>query len=280
LTLVGSDARFDGSFETAGHYDTQSGLRTGVISLNPCDVRVKGKKATNLTAVIQYYPDKKQWISQDMLADFYGGRIAGQMRLGSKNSSRPENSIQLTVTDAFLQRFLKDSPKESARTQKQSVGEINAYLSVITPLAPDEPRIGRCMFTVANMQVGKISPLAKLLFFLSLTETKDYAFERMTVNSYIQDDILHIEQLDLAGDSVAFKGSGTIDLPTEALNLLLEARGKRLASSNPSPLESLTESLFGTVMRIGVKGTLDDPEIKKHMPMLEAPLELLGSPED
>jgi len=277
LTLVGSDAQFDGSFETTGHYDTESGLRTGVISLNPCDVRVKGKNATNLTAVIQYYPDQKQWISQNILADFYGGRIAGQMRLGLKNSARPENSIQLTVTDALLQRFLMDSPKESAHTQKQSVGDINAYLSVITPLGPDETRIGRCMFTVANMQVGKVSPLAKLLLALSLTEPTDYAFEAMRVNSYIQDDTLHIEQFDLAGESVAFKGNGTIDLPTEVLDLLLTAR---LASSNPSPLESLTEGLFGTVMRLGVKGTLDDPQIIPHMPMLEDPLKLLGSPED
>jgi hypothetical protein len=279
LTLIGSDARFDGVFDAIGRYDTQTGLQTGAVSLNSCDVRVRGKRATDLTAAIHYDRDKKQWISQNVLGDFYGGRVAGQVRLGLKNSLRPENSVQLSVTDASLQRFLMDSPKESARTQKQSVGNISAYLSVITPLSPDDPRIGRCMFRVENMQVGKVSPLSKLLLALSLTDANDYAFETMTVNSYIQDDTLHVEQFDLAGESLAFKGSGTIDLPTEMLDLLLIARGGRLASSNPSPLESLTEGLFGTVMRVGVKGTLDDPEILTHIPMLEDPLKLLGSPE-
>ena len=276
MTLVGSDARWNGSFDATGHYNTQSGLQTGVVSLNPCDVRVKGKKATDLTAVIQYYPEKKHWFSQNVLADFYGGRIAGQMRLGLKGSERPENSVQLSISDASLQQFLMDPPKESERTRIMSVGEINAHLSLITPLSPSEPRIGRCMYTISNMKVGKFSPLAKLLLAMSLTEPSDYAFETMTVNSFIQNDTLHIEQLDLAGESVAFNGSGTIDLPTEALDLLLLAR----SSSNPSPLESLTDGLFGTVMRIGVKGMLDDPEIKTHMPVLEDPLKLLGSPGD
>ncbi|MCP4456013.1 MAG: hypothetical protein GY809_31540 [Planctomycetes bacterium] len=280
LTLIGSNAEFDGAFDATGHYNTQTGLQIGVVSLNSCDARVRGKSASNLTAAIHYDRDKKQWSSQDVLADFYGGRVTGQARLGLRSSQHPENSIQLSVTDASLQEFLMDSPKESARTQKQSVGNINAYLSVITPLSPDDPRIGRCMFTVDDMQVGKVSPLSKLLLALSLTDANDYAFETMTVNSYIQDDTLHVDKFDLAGESVAFKGCGTIDLSTEMLDLLLIARGRRLASSNPSPLESLTEELFGTVMRVGVKGTLDDPKIKTHMPMLEDPLKLLGSPEE
>ncbi len=283
LTLMGADAEFiKGSFRAAGHYDTQSGLQAGKISLTPCDIRVKGKRATNLTASIYYDKEQKKWCSQDVLADFYGGRIRGQICLGLKSSEQPENGIQLTVTDANLQKFLMDSPKESARSQKQSVGNINGYLSIVAPLGRDKQRIGRCTFTVSKMQVGKVSPLATLLAALSLTEKSDYAFHSMTVNSYIQGETLHIEQFDLAGESVAFKGNGTISLPTESLNLLLEARGtsdKRLASSNPTPLQSLTEGLFGTVMRVSVKGTLDDPEIKTYMPMLEDPLKLLGSPE-
>jgi hypothetical protein len=284
LILIGSEAELlHGSFVAAGHYDTESGLQTGMVSLNPSDVRVKGKKATNLTANISYDPNEKKWLSQDVLADFYGGRIAGQISLGLKSSIRPENCVQLTITDASLQQFLMDSPKESAHTQRQSVGDINGYLAVITPLSPEEQRIGRCMFTVSNMQVGKMSPLFKLLLALSMrtkkkiTESNNYAFETMTVNSYIQGETLHIEQLDLAGESAAFKGNGTINLRTEALDLSLIAR---LTSSTPTPLESLTEGLFGTVMRMIVKGTLADPDIKTHMPMLEDPLKLLGSAEE
>lgn len=275
LTLIGSDAQFEGSFRATGHYNTESGLQMGSVSFNPSSVRVKGKKATNLTATVQYNAKKKQWASQDILADFYGGRISGQLRLGLKNSDRPENSVQLSVSGASLQSFLMDSPKESARTQKPSVGTINGFLSAITPLSPEEPRIGRCMFTITGMEVGKVSPLSKLLAALAQNKTSDYAFETMKVNSFIQGDTLHIEQLDLSGD-VALTGNGTISLPGEALDLLLTARG----NLNPSPLQSLTDGLFGTVMRIGVEGTLDDPEIITHMPVIEDPLKLLGSPED
>ena len=57
------------------------------------------------------------------------------------------------------------------------------------------------------MQIGKISPLAKLLLVLQLTEPKDFAFEQMLVDSYIQDGKLFLEQFDLSGKAVAFNGS-------------------------------------------------------------------------
>ena len=109
------------------------------------------------------------------------------------------------------------------------------------------------------MQVGKVSPLGNVLSVLRLSEPTDYAFERMSIDAYVRADKLLISKLDLSGRSVAFTGSGTMDLPTDEINLTLTARGARVAAAGPSVLQSLTEGLSGAVVRMEVTGKAGSP---------------------
>jgi hypothetical protein len=129
------------------------------------------------------------------------------------------------------------------------------------------------------MQVGKRSPLANLLSVLNLTETSDYAFDQMTVDAYIQDNKMFLRQLDLSGKSVAFYGSGWLDLKTDDIKLTLTARGRRLAPASPSIWQSLTEGLSRAVVRVEVKGKISDPQITTMpLPVIKETLEILGTP--
>lgn len=140
--------------------------------------------------------------------------------------------------------------------------------------------LGACSISVADMQVGKVSPLAKLLAVLRLTEPTDYTFERMLVDSYVSRDKLIIRQFDMSGRSVAFNGSGWMDLPSENVNLTLAARGQRLATTEPSLLQSLTEGLGGAVVRMEVTGNAYDPRVEtKALPVIEDSLKILGRPQ-
>jgi hypothetical protein len=140
-------------------------------------------------------------------------------------------------------------------------------------------RLGRCRLKIIDMEVGKLSPLAKLLQVLNLTEPSDYAFDQMVVDAYIQDNEVFLRQIDLSGKSLAFNGSGWLDLKTDDINLILTARGKRLATKRPSILQSLTEGLSRAVVRVEVKGKAGDPQITtRTLPVIGETLEILGTP--
>ncbi len=155
-------------------------------------------------------------------------------------------------------------------------------------------RQGVCRVDIANMQVGRVSPLGNVLSVLRLSEPTDYRFERMLIDSYIRGDTLLVSKLDLSGRNAAFAGAGTMDLPTDELNLTLTGRSQRLAAGAPSvpgspnpihriwePLQSLTEGLSGAVVRIEVTGKVDSPHVQtKALPVIEDSLKILGMPED
>jgi hypothetical protein len=142
-------------------------------------------------------------------------------------------------------------------------------------------RRGVCHVEIANMQVGKVSPLRNVLSVLRLSEPADYTFDRLSIDSYIRADKLLISKLDLSGRSAAFTGSGTMDLPTEEINLTLTARGTRGAAAEPSVLQSLTEGLGGAVVRMEVTGKAGSPHVQtKALPVIEDSLRLLGTPEE
>jgi hypothetical protein len=145
--------------------------------------------------------------------------------------------------------------------------------------APGAGRRGVCHVDIANMQVGKVSALGNVLSVLRFSEPTDYTFERMSIDSYIRADKLLIPKLDLSGRSAAFTGSGTMDLPTEEINLMLTARGARVAAAEPSVLQSLTEGLSGAMVRMEVTGKASSPRVQtKALPVIEDSLRILGTP--
>ncbi len=146
---------------------------------------------------------------------------------------------------------------------------------------PGVPRRGVLHVDIANMQVGKVSPLRNVLSVLRFSEPTDYTFDRMSIDSYIRADKLLIPKLDLSGRRAAFTGSGTMDLPTEEINLMLTARGARVAAAEPSVLQSLTEGLSGAVVRMEVTGKASSPRVQtKTLPVIEDSLRILGTPEE
>jgi hypothetical protein len=151
-------------------------------------------------------------------------------------------------------------------------------LNINTRIGSNYSRIGTCRFTITEMQVGELPLLAKLLSALRLTEAKDTAFEQMFVDSYIKRDRLVVKKLDLSGQDLAFSGSGWMDLTSRNVNLTLTARGRRLATDDPSVLQSLTEGLSQAVVRVDVTGNLYDPKItRRTLPVIEETLQILGT---
>jgi hypothetical protein len=193
----------------------------------------------------------------------------------------------------ILQNLVSVLYPASSGPSSTSSGTMDAWLSLqgrisddVRPEAPagrgpGVPRRGVCHVEIANMQVGKVSPLRNVLSVLHLSEPTDYTFDRMLIDSYIRADKLLIPRLDLSGRRAAFTGSGTMDLPTEEIDLTLTARGARVAAAEPSVLQSLTEGLGGAVVRMEVTGKASSPHVQtKALPLIEDSLRILGAPEE
>jgi hypothetical protein len=129
------------------------------------------------------------------------------------------------------------------------------------------------------MQVGKLSPLAKILYVLKLTEPQDFAFEQMFVDSYIKQKKLFLEQIDLSGKALAFNGSGWINLQSRNTDLVLFARGRRLATAEPSVFQSLTEGLGQAAIRMEVTGNVYDPKVTTTaLPLISETIKTFATP--
>jgi hypothetical protein len=128
------------------------------------------------------------------------------------------------------------------------------------------------------MRLGKLSPIAKLLSVLKLTEPKDFAFDRMVVDAYINHGRLFVKKIDISGESLAFEGSGWIELGERIVDITLTARGPRLADVEPGLLQSLTEGLGQAIIRMEVKGSVEDPVITTtRFPVIKDGLDVLGT---
>jgi hypothetical protein len=198
---------------------------------------------------------------KDFVADFYDGRLTGKLELNQLSGMGTGYILQTSFENVDLKQFLSDSNSPKNGHNGYTSGRMDGLLSVSGKIEDNYRRIGRCRLQITGMEIGRLSPLAKLLHVLKLGESTDFAFDQMLVDSYIKKDRLFFDRFDLSGKAVAFNGSGWMGLQEQNINLVLMARGQRLATAEPSLLQSLTDALGHGVVRMEVKGDLYNPEV-------------------
>ncbi len=269
--ITGFDGKFDNIKIT---FRSDKGFGDLEANLSDGKIRVRGKTLDKLKAHIYYDKANKKWRAEDFTGQFYGGKVVGTFEL---DNLRKQYVLQSGFSDVDLKEFLSDTDREPKTADGYSSGLMEGALNVTASLGDTDSRIGRCRLVVENMQVGKLSPLDKLLMILQLNDPKDYAFDQMVVDSYIKGDNLYFDCLDVSGNAIAFTGTGKMNLETEDIEMVLYGRGKRLAMSEPKGLASLTEGLRQGVVRIEIDGNIYDPNIKtKTMPIIKDAIGLFG----
>jgi len=276
--MSGSKIHLDAALTTEGTYKTSEGLTACRTALDDGSLRIKGKSFTALKANILYDPDLRQWSTEDLTADWYGGKLKGKFTFKQPAGQAGEYVLQTGFNNVDLKQFLSDTESRKVPENGHTSGKMNGSFSVNARIGDNSSRVGACKLQISDMQVGKLSPLAKLLSVLQLTEPQDYAFDQMFVDSYIRQNDLLVKKLDLSGRDVAFYGSGQLDLKTQSVDLSLIARGRRLATDDPSIFQSLTEGLGQGVVRMNVTGNFNDPKVTtKTLPVIESTLQILGA---
>lgn len=279
LTISGAAAELSGALRVQGVHDTKLGFSSGRMSLDAERFTVKGKSITDLKADIILDPNTGRWSAENFLGDCYDGRILGNFQVAEADQGVLRYLLEVAFHRVALQPFLLAGKTGQAAEKSYTSGTMNAALSLGARVGDGSSRLGICRVHVVDMQVGKVSPLGSLLSVLRLSEPRDYTFEQMLIESYLRRNTLLIEQFDMSGRDVAFAGSGTMDLPTGEVDLTLTARGRRVAATEPTVLQSLTEGLGHAVVRMEVTGQIDDPQVEtKALPVIEDSLRILGTP--
>ncbi len=264
-----------------GLYNTGDGLGNCRAAFDGGTLRIQGKSFTNLKTDIFYDPDLRLWSTEDLIADYYGGKSIGKFELKQPAGKASEYLLQVVFDNIDLQQFLSDTKDKEITESRYTSGIMDGSLSINARIGGSSSRIGMCRLTMRDMQVGRLSPLGKLLQVLKLNEPKAFAFDRMFVDSYIRRNDLLVKKLDLSGQAVAFYGSGLMDLKTRNVDLELTARGRRLATDDPSIFQSLTEGLGRAVVKMKVTGDFYDPDVQTEaLPVIGETLKMLGTKPD
>ena len=218
------------------------------------------------------------YIQAYIIADCYEGKAAGKLKFKQPVDGPADYLLQIGFDNINLKQLLSGSKVKDASHHSPTSGKINGSLSISGWVGNNYSRIGRCRLQITDMQIGKLSAMAKLLDVLKLNEPTDFIFEQMVIDSYIRHNELFFEKVDLSGKNLAFKGRGSMNLGDQNIDLTLTARGRRLANSEPSVLQSLTEGLSPAVARLEVTGNLYDPEVTtKRWPVIKDSLGILGT---
>lgn len=251
-------------------------FRGGRLVITSEEFGIKGKSLTDLSAAADYDPNSGIWFAEYITAGLYGGKLTGRLDLRPETDGTCGYLLQTGFTGVDLNRFLSDTDLD--QPAEHTSGKMAGSLSISGQIGVDNLPVGRCRLDIVDMQVGKLSPLAKILSVLKLTAPGDYAFERMVVDSYIKQNTFSFERFDLSGKAIAFSGSGSLDMKTQNVDLNLTARGRRLATEEPSIFQSLTESLGHAIVRMKVTGNLYNPQINTQaLPVIEDTLGVLGT---
>jgi len=256
-------------------YHHGRGILNADASINAQSLKVKGKELTNMHAKVDFDPDQKLWSAEDVIADCYDGRFTGGFKFKQIEESPWQYYIDVAFGNINLHELISKQSDQPGNSY--STGILGGSAALQGTIGNDQTRIGRCSIVITDMKVGKLSPIANVLQILKLDDPTDYAFERLFASSYIEKNTLNIDRIDLAGESIAFNGSGKADIKTKDINLKLAVRGKRIATADPSVLQSLAEELGSAVLRVDVTGTYDAPKVNaKPLPVLEHTLEVIS----
>jgi hypothetical protein len=287
LNISAATVQLHALLTATASYKTGLGLTDSHATLLADTITILDKSMTGFKADVHYDPNLHTWSAKNLFADCYNGKVTGAFELKHPAGAAPQYSLQLAFDNIDLKQFLSaTSQPQAAGNESQpasqepraTTGKMSGELSLGASTADTSSRIGICRLSITDMQAGHLSPLGKLLHVLNLTEPKDFAFNRMFLDSYIKNDRLIFRKLDLSGDALAFYGSGWMNIPQHNVDLVLIARGRRLATADPSIFESLTEGIGRAVVRMEVTGDLYDPKITtKALPLIEESLEILGT---
>ena len=183
LPISGAKAQLDAVLDIEGLYKTNHDFQNCRLLIDGQSFRILGKTFENLKTEIRYSPEIQTWASRSLTADCYGGKLIGKLEF----SKTPETPLGYTLQTSFqnvdLKKILADTEMRSERQDDHTTGKMEGSLNIGAKLGDNASRLGTCKLSIVDMQVGRLSPLAKLLQVLRFSEPTKFAFGQMFLDS-------------------------------------------------------------------------------------------------
>lgn len=268
-------SNINGTLQLTGFFEDQVQNCNARGELDVRTMAVRGKQLTDVRGQVDRRKGQTKWSLANVTARCYDGTIAGHVEL----DSRPDGGYGYMLNTAFsnvnMRAFLT---KPGADPNSVSQGIMDGSLVVNGRFGDEPARTGSLKLDVRDMQVGRMSFLAKVLTLLSLSVPGDVAFQSMQMTSRIEGDKITIDDLLMSGDALNFKGAGRIDLASKMVDIDLAA-----TSPTPTPgiLTSVMVGLRHAVVYLKVRGQLDDPTVNvTPLPLVDQAIQkVLGTRE-
>lgn len=268
MTMAGTNARFGLKLEDFQGRITGQGFVSGDggvdldAMVSAQTVKMAGWLVNGLEARLRTSDDRKVITIDEARAKMYGGDAVGsaEIELGKR---RAEYRASITARDMQLDQYIMIHHPSKARSAFSADAEIakgsvtgNLILSGTT--GKNGYFEGSGEFYIRDAQVWKLPLILAIFQVLNLTPDEN-VFHDGLLKFYLTDDRLTFQKIDLQGKAMSFIGSGTLDLASNQIDLVLLA-GSPVRIKVPL-LSDLLEGAAREIMEVRVTGTLADPTI-------------------
>jgi hypothetical protein len=258
-----------------GFFDREMQHSNVMADLRAPTIVIRNKLVTDVRSHIEHRKGEKKWSLGNFSGTCYDGTVDGDVVLDSASDGGYTYSLKTSFENVNMGKFLARQGKDPNTT---SGGIMKGTLTLSGNLAVPGSRTGSLTLNIEDMQVGRMSILAKIFTLLSLSVPSDIAFRGMQMNSRIKGDNILIDDLVMSGDALNFRGAGTINLGTRMVDIDLAA-----TSPTPAPglLTSVMVGLRHAVVYLKVRGKLDDPTVDvTPLPLVDRAIQkILGTRE-
>jgi hypothetical protein len=256
-------------------YETGNGLSEANAKIVGRSLLVKGRPLSNLQAFGKYEPNDKKFVCRQFISDCCGGKVTGQCSLDYPGRKGSGYMLQMIFDSLELESIVH--AVDTSPSEKLYSGSANCDFVMSGALGDNSNRIGRINIGVNDVQVTERSLAGKVLTAANRNKPSDFFFKDMSIRSFIRRNELVFEQVLMSGSSTALQGSGKVNLDNSELDLEFAAFGSGQMQGEPSMLESLAKGLGSAIVKVEVRGNIEEPVITTtKLPVFRKPFELFG----
>ncbi len=270
-------SELDGVLSARALYKTSAGLVRAEGDIKAEHLKVKDRVMTNFCTDITYDPNRAVFETQRLSANFCGGSLTGSMQLDHTSAGSIEYILRLAFDGVDVKEIVSEKLIGQKGQKGLANGSAGGTVSVKGLLGSKDSGVGRLNVNVREMTLAKRSLLGKILTALQMNEPTDFIFSDMAIDAYIRKNKLIFERVYMSGENTVLLGSGQLDLKSNKVRLDFNAAGGEI-THDPSFLESLAKGLGSAVIKVEVRGDIDDPQIDTTaLPVLSTPFGIFGS---
>jgi len=256
-------------------YEAGRGLNEANAKVVGKSLKLKGRPLSDLRALGRYEPKDKKFVCRQFISDCCGGKVTGQFSLDYPGQAGSGYMMQMVFDSLELERVVHAAG--TGVSEKLYSGSANGDFAMSGLVGDIDSRIGRINIGVSDVKVTERSLAGKVLTAAKRNNPSDFVFKDMTIRSFIRRDELVFEQVLMSGSSTALRGSGKVNLDSSEIDLDFAAFGGGQAKGEPSMLESLAKGLGGAIVKVEVRGSIEEPTIKTtKLPVFKKPFEIFG----